>query len=253
MSRVRIFFLIVVVILSASSQALCDNKQSFNFFDAKGVRIRYLLQGAGEPVVLIHGLGSSALLNWKLPGIIDLLSKKRQVIALDLPGHGGSDKPDKQEAYGVQMVEDVVLLLDYLSIKKAHIVGFSLGGMIALKLISQHPDRTLSGVLGGMGWLREAVWDKMSVPNGGSTPTACINSMGKLAMTEDALKAIKTPVIILIGDRDPLEKLFVAPLREERKDWPVIEIKDAGHLNCVVKKQFGEEIVKWVAKNSVSP
>ena len=201
-------------------------------------------------MVLIHGMGSSALLNWKLPGIMDLLSRRFRVIALDLPGHGGSDKPEKEEAYGVQMVEDVILLLDHLRIKKAHIVGYSLGGMIALNLISRHPDRTLSGILGGMGWLQEGMWNKMPARNRGSTPAACVKSVGKLAITEDALKAIKTPVIILIGDRDPVKKLFVAPLEGVRKDWPVIEIEDAGHLNCVMKREFAEEIVRWVDKNS---
>ena len=90
----------------------------------------------------------------------------------------------------------------------------------------------------------------MPARNRGSTPAACVKSVGKLAITEDALKAIKTPVIILIGDRDPVKKLFVAPLEEVRKDWPVIEIEDAGHLNCVMKKEFAEEIVRWVDKNS---
>jgi serine-type D-Ala-D-Ala carboxypeptidase len=47
------------------------------------------------------------------------------------------------------------LLLDQLNIKKAHIVGYSMGGIVALKFISEHPDRVLSGTLGGMGWLPE--------------------------------------------------------------------------------------------------
>jgi len=64
-------------------------------FDANGVKIRYVVQGTGEPVVLVHGLAASAAMNWQFPGIMAALAKDHQVIALDLPGHGGSDKPDK--------------------------------------------------------------------------------------------------------------------------------------------------------------
>ncbi len=122
-------------------------------FDANGVKIHYLIEGTGEPVVLIHGLDSSARINWQMPGTIDAIARDHQVIALDLPGFGQSDKPVEAQAYGLQWVEDVILLLDHLKIRKAHIVGYSMGGMVALKLIAEHPDRVLSGTLGGMGWL----------------------------------------------------------------------------------------------------
>src|SRR5262245_8765302 len=112
--------------------------ESFDF-DAKGVKIHYLLAGEGEPVVLIHGLDSSAQLNWNINGVIAELAKDHQVIALDMPGHGQSDKPSNESAYGRQIIEDVILLLDRLKIKKAHVVGYSLGGMVALKLMAVHP------------------------------------------------------------------------------------------------------------------
>src|SRR5271163_4644595 len=124
------------------------------FFDAKGVKVHYLIEGTGEPVVLIHGLDSSARMNWQMPGIIDALAVDHQVIALDLPGYGQPDKPAQPDAYGQGWVEDVILLLDHLKIRKAHIVGYSMGGMVALKLISEHPERVISGTLGGAGWLR---------------------------------------------------------------------------------------------------
>ena len=220
----------MILFWASLSTARSADQPAFESFDAKGVQIRYLAQGTGEPVVLIHGLHSSAVINWKQPGIIDLLAKKNRVIALDLPGHGGSDKPENDEAYGVQMADDVILLLDHLKIKKAHIVGYSLGGMVALKLIAKHPDRVLSGTLGGMGWLKEGsrlqdFWEKLPARKGGRTPPACVNGIGNLAVSEDDLKAIKVPMTILVGDRDPVKKLYVIPLQSVRKDWPVIEIE----------------------------
>ena len=86
-------------------------------FDSKGVKIHYAVEGKGEPVVLIHGLTSSAVMNWELPGTVRLLSSKYQVIAFDCRGHGQSGKPTGEDQYGVEMVEDVMRLLDHLKIE----------------------------------------------------------------------------------------------------------------------------------------
>ena len=216
------------------------------FFDAKGVKIHFLIEGTGEPVVLIHGLDSSARVNWQMPGTIDALAKDHQVIAIDLPGYGESDKPADPAAYGEQWVDDVILLLDHLNIRKAHIVGYSMGGMVALKLIAEHPERVISGTLGGAGWLREdsvlqKIWTHMRTPSA--------RSITELALTADQLKAIRIPVEILVGDRDPMKKLYVEPLESVRSDWRVIEIEGAGHLNCIFKKQFIDETEKWLDMN----
>lgn len=216
------------------------------FFDAKGVKIHFLIEGTGEPVVLIHGLDSSARVNWQMPGTIDALARDHQVIAIDLPGYGESDKPDDPAAYGEQWVDDVILLLDRLNIRKAHIVGYSMGGMVALKLIAEHPERVISGTLGGAGWLREdsilqKIWAHMR--------SLGARSISELALTADQLKAIRIPVEILVGDRDPMKKLYVEPLESVRSDWRVIEIEGAGHLNCIVKKQFIDELEKWLDMN----
>jgi pimeloyl-ACP methyl ester carboxylesterase len=216
------------------------------FFDAKGVKIHFLIEGTGEPVVLIHGLDSSARINWQMPGTIDALARYHQVTAIDLPGYGESDKPVDPAAYGEQWVDDVILLLNHLNIRKAHIVGYSMGGMVALKLIAEHPDRVISGTLGGAGWLREdsilqKIWTHMR--------TLGARSITELALTADQLKAIRIPVEILVGDRDPMKKLYVEPLESVRSDWRVIEIEGAGHLNCIFKKQFIDEIEKWLDMN----
>lgn len=122
-------------------------------FDSKGVKIRYVTAGEGEPVVLIHGWmgdsstwGRDAAGNTKLdvgsvPGF--------QFVALDCRGHGKSDKPHEREKYGAQMAEDVVRLLDHLKLKKAHLVGYSMGAFIAGNVAAKHPDRVISVVYGG--------------------------------------------------------------------------------------------------------
>jgi pimeloyl-ACP methyl ester carboxylesterase len=200
-------------------------------FDANGVKIHYVVEGAGEPVVLIHGLGSSARINWQWPGTFAALARDHRVIALDLPWRND----------GLQMVEDVILLLDHLKIRRAHIVGYSMGGMIALKLIAEHPDRVLSGAIGGMGWLREG---------SGLQKFWRTKGLGKLALTREDLISIHAPMEVLVGSLDPVRNLYVSPLQAARSDWPVIEIHRAGHLTCVFKKEFTEELVSWVDRNS---
>ena len=222
-------------------------------FTSNGVKINYAVKGKGEPVILIHGWLSSGWINWDLPGTTALLAKDHQVITLDMPGHGRSDKPTKEEAYGPELVEHMIRLMDHLKIKKAHIVGYSMGGVITAKLLAKHPERALSATLGGMGWLREGSLEQKFFAGGGKDgkPAGiCFRSLAKLALSEEEIKSIKVPVLILFGDRDLLKKGYVEPLAKVRKDWPVIEIKDADHITCILRPQFKEEIRKWLAKQT---
>src|SRR5260370_26191796 len=122
------------------------------FFDSRGVKIHYTIHGKGEPVLLIHGFTVTYAIQWVYPGIASALTKNYQVIGFDCRGHGQSGKPHDAKMYGTEMVEDAVRLLDHLKIKKAHLVGYSMGGFIALKLAATHPDRVLSVTTGGAGW-----------------------------------------------------------------------------------------------------
>jgi pimeloyl-ACP methyl ester carboxylesterase len=232
-------------------------KPEIQSFESNGVKIAYFVQGKGEPVVLIHGWLSSAGINWVLPGTASLLAKDYQVIGIDVRGHGLSDKPNKEEQYGAELVEDVVRLLDHLKIKKAHIVGYSMGGIIAANIVVKYPDRVLSGTLGGMGWLKEGgIPEKLFAQIGKNDPNAdsyaiCGRSLAKLSLTEDDIKSIKVPMTILIGsDDDMMKGLYVDPLKKVRSEWPVVEIKDGNHLSCIMKQQFREEIAAWLKKNS---
>jgi pimeloyl-ACP methyl ester carboxylesterase len=123
-------------------------------FDSGGVRIHYIVEGKGEPVVLIHGFAVDLTLNWAAPGIIKALADRYQVIAIDDRGYGRSDKPHDPQKYGRNMVSDVARLLDHLSIRKAHIVGYSMGGRIASASLIDYPERVRSAVLGATPWTR---------------------------------------------------------------------------------------------------
>ena len=119
----RMLTALAVLIGPVASRAWGDDS-----FNSNGVKINYAVKSKGEPVILIHGWLSSGWINWTLPGTTELLAKDHQVIWLDMPGHGLSDKLDKDEAYGIELVEHIVRLMDHLRIRKAHVVGYSMGG-----------------------------------------------------------------------------------------------------------------------------
>ena len=132
--------------LVAPSTALADGAS----FDSAGVPIHYTdMGGDGEPVVLVHSFTSTSDM-WTKAGFEP--SDDFRFIALDVRGHGQSGKPDDPAAYGVEMVEDVVRLMDHLDIDDAHVAGYSMGAEIALKFATEHPDRVRSLVAGGSGW-----------------------------------------------------------------------------------------------------
>lgn len=231
----HIAFCLVLLGLCAAARA--------DEFDSDGVKIHYIDEGKGDPVVLVHGFASSIKLNWELPGVVGLLSKSYRVIALDCRGFGQSDKPEGEENYGVKMVDDVIRLMDHLEVKKAHIVGYSMGGIIAMKFVAAHADRVTSVVLGGMGWLKAGgvlgkAFELMPGRGGGAMPEGCFQSLGALGLTEEEVKGIKVPVSMIVGDRDPCRLLYVHPLAEARPDFPVLEVPDAGHLDCIMKQEF---------------
>jgi pimeloyl-ACP methyl ester carboxylesterase len=157
-TRQRCLFLAVALALivvfagtafAQSSSATTIGHESF--FDSNGVRLRFIEDGSGVLVVLVHGYTATAEKNWVAPGVFQQLAKNYRVIALDCRGHGKSDKPHDAKQYGREMSLDIVRLLDHLKIQKAHIVGYSMGGVITAKLLTMNPERFLTATLGGSG------------------------------------------------------------------------------------------------------
>jgi len=149
MSRRSLLWLVACVLLLPSVVKAEDQ-----YFDSNGVKIHYIVEGQGEPVVLIHGFTASIPMQWGLPGIIGKLNKDYQVIALDNRGHGRSDKPHDPQMYGPEMINDVIRLMDHLKIEKAHIIGYSMGGFMTGYLMATHPNRVITATLGGAGWAK---------------------------------------------------------------------------------------------------
>jgi len=102
-----------------------------------GATLHYEATGVGEPVVLLHGLGSSTR-DWEAQ--LAALARHHRVIAMDLRGHGRSDRaPGPYSIAG--FAADVAALLTHLGIPSAHVCGISLGGMVAFRLAVDFPER----------------------------------------------------------------------------------------------------------------
>ena len=124
--------------------------QRFRSFDQ--TEIAYLDEGSGPAVLLLHGFAADHVANWVAPGVVEaLVESGRRVVAADARGHGQSDKPTDPARYGGSaMVDDARALLDHLSITEVHVVGYSMGSMVASRLVPRDP-RARSLVLGGIG------------------------------------------------------------------------------------------------------
>lgn len=131
-----------------------------------GVRIQYRVLGAGDALVLIHGFTASAATNFESPGWFDALAPHYRLIVPDLRGHGLSEKPHHQADYSLDlMARDVLACMDAEGITRpARIFGYSMGAMVALELLLNHPERISAAVIGGMG---------DAFPNGIGTSTTC--------------------------------------------------------------------------------
>ncbi len=275
--RPTFFILALLAVLPGTAQAQRFRVDSFVTGD--GVRVRYLVQGAGTPLVLIHGFALSAELNWVAPGAMDSLATRFRVIAPDLRGHGGSGKPHHPSSYGSRLVDDVVALLDHLQIGRAHVAGYSLGGTIALRFAASHPDRVIAAVLGGAGWpppgtppppflalwlerldaaaregtsVADALWrpDMAALPpviraaldrNDAAAIAAALRSVAALAVPEAEVRALRTPVHAVVGERDPV-RAVVDALQRVLPSLTVTVLAGADHAGAMADPRLAAAI-----------
>ena len=111
------------------------------FSEVRGCRLRYLVAGEGEPLLLVHGLGGAAA-NWL--ALAPLLLEGRRVLVPELPGHGGSAPLPAAQSLN-SFADRIGTLLD----QPATVVGHSLGGAIALRLAIRRPELVQALVLAG--------------------------------------------------------------------------------------------------------
>jgi pimeloyl-ACP methyl ester carboxylesterase len=143
--------------LAATSDLADDRRLRFESFTTRRGRISTLSAGQGDAVVCVHGLGATKASF--LPTVAALADRHR-VLALDLPGFGDSDKPLRAAYDAPYFADCVVALLDELGIERAHLIGNSMGGRVAIEFALLHPERIGRAALlsPALAWLRDRRW-----------------------------------------------------------------------------------------------
>ncbi len=114
-----------------------------------GVKTHYEIDGEGTPVVLFPGTFGTIAIHYDY-GWVDALRDDFQLVLVDSRGQGKSEKPHELGAYSWDILaSDVIAALDHAGIEKAHIAGYSTGGLIAFRVGARYPDRVYSIVAGG--------------------------------------------------------------------------------------------------------
>jgi len=242
-----------------------------------GVRIRYERTGTTDPkrppVVCVHGFASSAHINWLRPRIVDRLAEDgRDVVVLDLRGHGGSDKPHDTASYeGEALVRDVVAVLDEVGADRYDLVGYSMGAMTSLRL-ALGDARVRSVVAGGMGSRvfedrgpEDSVADALEEPDraaitrpelrryrdfveltgGDRFALAALRRAGGMpSLTREEAGSISVPVLVVVGDADdavgsPSELADVLPGGR-------LEVVGGTHLNAINNPAFANAIAAFL-------
>jgi pimeloyl-ACP methyl ester carboxylesterase len=103
-----------------------------------GLRMYYEVHGSGDPVVLLHGAFMTITNNWT--GWIGELSKTRKVIAVEFQGHGRTADIDR-DISSANLADDVAALLEFLKVPRADVIGYSMGGGVAMQCAIRHPEK----------------------------------------------------------------------------------------------------------------
>lgn len=236
--------------------------------------IEYLDEGAGDPVVLVHGFASNKETNWVYPGWIKpLVDAGFRVIALDNRGHGASTKYYETERYHIpEMTRDVIALLDHLQIEKADLVGYSMGARISAYAAAHFPSRVRSVTLGGMGInLTQSVSSGNRVAKALEAPSiadvtepvglsfrkfaeqtksdlkalaALSYSHQRIVPREDAAK-IRVPVLVVVGTKDDIAGSG-PELAELIPGAKFVSLEDRDHMRTVGDAKFKKAVIEFL-------
>jgi pimeloyl-ACP methyl ester carboxylesterase len=243
---------------------------SHYFQTSDGIRIHYLEEGQGVPIVLIHGYTGTAEGNWFANGIAANLSKTNRVIALDCRGHGLSDKPHEEERYVPPRLErDVIELLDQLHLHRAHIHGYSMGGEVVTEILAHDQERVITASYGGSGVEevdrqrialvpadspgvdpREAAAEKQleALPD---QDVAALSALKRAYGTswgraEIDLRAVHVPVLAIVGEFDEPNRRLTR-MKRELRDFHYVTLSGRSHLTAIMAGYIPPEYLQTLA------
>ena len=234
--KTTVFFLSMLMTTLLSGVVSGQQKPATGYAPVNGLKMYYEIRGQGEPVVLLHGAFMAISNNFHWAEWIGELSKTRKVIAIEMQGHGRTADTGRDFTYD-NLADDVAALLDYLKIPSADILGYSLGGGVALNCAIRHPDKvrkvvSISAVFRLNGWTKEALdafpnltaeafkgtpieadYKRLS-----PTPNEFPNFVKRVLSVDlkphdfgaDKLNATKAPMFFIHGDADGVRLDYIA-------------------------------------------
>jgi 3-oxoadipate enol-lactonase len=258
---------------------------SFSFAEPSGFRIAYHETGSGQPLIILHGAESH---KGQYEIFAPLLSPDVRVISYDQRDVGDAVSPD--EDYSIKdLADDCVRLMDALDIPTAHVMGISLGGVIALNVAMRHPERVHTLIVGAAPDLshpneflrslvdaspseRESMMLDASMSPAGQKdewllthlasldrdPVTGQGSRRQAAMTTgDAfaeLERIEAPTLILYGDSDPIAPAEVGHrLNREVPNSEMIVLEGARHgLSFEFRRETARAVNEWIARHPLT-
>jgi pimeloyl-ACP methyl ester carboxylesterase len=241
------------------------------YVEANGLRIGYDVHGAGPPLVLLHGAGSSGREDWAAQ--VPLFSRAFRLYVPDARGHA-TTRHDVADGFSYQLlVEDLAAFVDALHLDTFHLMGFSMGGMTALAFATRWPERLRTLIVAGIAVEREPrtsvvrrLMDPDRRPPDGPLSTAALARRHDPVQGEGAwrallraiasdvetqpvltpaeLRRIDLPTLVAVGDRDPFVPVGNAwALMRQLPDARLLVVPDSGHELMVRRPGLFNEAV----------
>jgi pimeloyl-ACP methyl ester carboxylesterase len=248
-------------------------------FAHDGFEIAFTDEGAGEPVLLIHGFASSAKVNWISTGWTSFLKESGyRAIAFDNRGHGQTSKSLREEDYAPgKMAGDAAALLHHLQVPRAHVMGYSMGARITAFLAMRSPELVRSLIFGGLGdgmFKGVGDWDPIAAALLSDAPetirdkrgaafrafadrtqsdrralAACVARSRELISVEQ-LASIQIPALVAVGALDDVGG-SAQGLAEALGNGEAFSIEGRDHMLAVGDRSFKKAVLEFLRRHPI--